>query len=508
MIKAQKTKNKGYIYILEPFIIIMISTSYFTITQKALFSYPDGWSDDIILTPEDNKNRGFGDLDVDCFNNVWVTWDTAILGNGTAEVLYRKIDSTGTIVTPELNMSQNSTYSIQSLIVVDNNNKPHLIWRDQTAQGLGVWHGRLANDGSILIPSHLCVAGTGDPGVSDIEIAIDNKQYIHVAWQEMYNSHEQMVYSKLDTLGNTIIEKIRVTPEECYAWWLGCGVDSFGNCHLATRTDTATTSFRLTYSKIDKNGVIVIANKVLTSGLHPSIVCDRSQNVHIVYYYLGSSWSKIAYIKLNQNGDILVGPKNISLPTIPTNLRPCLAIDSLQNLHLVWQADDGSSCSIMYAKLDTVGDFIVTPYEIVGDPYVQYATYPRIAVDYRNRLHVIWTDTRSGVAEDIYYKYTTGEIGIKDESRKKTTRLSLLKIYPNPFRSKTTISGFSESMTTHCFMIYDVTGRIVKTISADKNAVVWDGSSNTGESLPPGVYLIRYLRDKTLVTEKVIKFNN
>jgi hypothetical protein len=166
----------------------------------------------------------------------------------------------------------------------------------------------------------------------------------------------------------------------------------------------------------------------------------------------------------------------------------------------------------MYAKLDTVGDFIVTPYEIVGDPYVQYATYPRIAVDYRNRLHVIWTDTRSGVAEDIYYKYTTGEIGIKDESRKKTTRLSLLKIYPNPFRNTIRIAaGENLKLGSQFLNIYDITGRLVKRFDLRSNSsgqlleFYWDGKDDEDNSLPSGIYFVQVKSRGGMFTKKIIK---
>ncbi|GAI90526.1 unnamed protein product, partial [marine sediment metagenome] len=84
-----------------------------------------------------------------------------------------------------------------------------------------------------------------------------------------------------------------------------------------------------------------------------------------------------------------------------------MAMDSLQYLHVVWETDSSGIFPIIYAKLDTLGNFIIPPTQIVYPPYtVRGGGMPRIAVDPSNKLHLVWVDDRLNplVSTDIFYK--------------------------------------------------------------------------------------------------------
>jgi len=81
---------------------------------------------------------------------------------------------------------------------------------------------------------------------------------------------------------------------------------------------------------------------------------------------------------------------------------------------------------------------------------------------------------------------------------------------PNPFRSKTTIrfdlpeSGFTR------LAVYDVRGRLVRTLvegprPAGSGAIVWDGYAATGALAPAGVYFVKLeSRGSALRTQKIV----
>lgn len=442
--------------------------------------------------------RSNPDLDVDTYNNVWAVWDSGTWVNNTAEILYSKRDSLGDSLIPETNISSNVPYSHLPRVAVDASNNIQFIWREASSQGLGIGHTKLANDGTVIVSSHLAVSGAGG-GSSSLrpEMVLNKYNEINIIWDESPSGYNQMNYTKLDTLGNPIIAKIRVSLENIYVYWPGIGVDSFANNHMAYRSDSGFQD-RLTYTKLDKDGNILIDNKILDTGLLPTIIADRSQNIHMVYPHpTGSGWS-IEYLKLSNNGSILIFPKTISIHE--RNMSPHMAMDSLQYLHVVWPAESSGVFPIMYTKLDTLGNFIIPPMQVVYPPYtVRGGGMPRIAIDPSNKLHLVWVDDRLNplVSTDIYYKRGENENTVEETALLKTANLTRISVFPNPFSKATKISfGKEQSAEGIELKIYDVSGRLVRqwdypTIRQSDH-IIWDGTDDSGNHLPAGVYFIHF----------------
>jgi len=77
-----------------------------------------------------------------------------------------------------------------------------------------------------------------------------------------------------------------------------------------------------------------------------------------------------------------------------------------------------------------------------------------------------------------------------------------LSIHPNPFINTTKIS-YTLPITANVTMaIFDMDGRLVRTLSGKKTAgqhcVIWDGMDNNGRNAGPGVYLLRISTGKVL----------
>jgi hypothetical protein len=470
------------------FLIFNLQSPISHLLSPLCYAYPPGWSDDILLTPEDSKSRYSPDVDVDAYNNIWVVWDSATWINGTGEILYSKRDSLGNCLIPEIAVSNNPSYSILSRIAVDNLNNVHFVWRDETPQGVGIWYAKLANDGSVIVPSHLAVSGAGGLGSLIPEIAIDKNHELDIIWDERPLAYNQMNYTKLDSLGDTIISKIQISHPDTSASWPGIGVDSLMNNHLGYRTDSSTV-MRLTYTKLDRDGNVLVDNKTVGIGGLPTLISDRNQNIHIVYGEHTTYRNDICYLKLDNDGNILIGPKTISLSQIESNTYSHMAIDSLQYLHIVWQADSSAIVDIMYAKMDTAGNFVIPPMKVV---YPQGGGTPRIAVDRSNRLHLVWVSGRLGTP-DIFYKRGENEPGVEENARSEAS-IPNLSVFPNPFTHETKLSfSFSRETERAVIEIFDILGRKVNQFTLDEtNGVIrWHGIDASGNSLPSGVYFIR-----------------
>jgi len=404
-----------------------------------------------------------------------------------------------------------------SRIVIDNSNNVQFIWRDESPQGDGVWHAKLGNDGSVIVSSHLAISGAGGFSSSLYpEVVLNKYNEINIIWDEHPSGYNQMNYTKLDTLGNPIIERIRVSIENINALWPGIGVDSFANIHMAYRTDSGFQD-RLTYSKLDKDGNILIDNKFFGTGLLPTIIADHSQNIHMVYEDPAGPGMSIEYLKLDQDGNILIGPEILSVHE--NNAHPHMAMDSLQYLHVVWDAESAGAFPIMYTKLDTLGDFVISPMQVVYPPYTQGGGMPRIAVDRSNRLHLVWVDQRlnPGVSTAVFYKRGENEPGIEETARLKTARLPKISVFPNPFSKAVKISfGNVQGAKSIGLKIYDATGRAVRSFpiinlcNPNKSvvSVYWAGTDNAGNHLPAGVYFIHISHQQEFKSIPVVLLKN
>jgi hypothetical protein len=77
------------------------------------------------------------------------------------------------------------------------------------------------------------------------------------------------------------------------------------------------------------------------------------------------------------------------------------------------------------------------------------------------------------------------------------TRTGLTMARPNPFQPSTTIQYALAKPVHVSMMIYDVAGRVVRTLvngnlPAGYHSVIWDGRDERGSSVPSGIYFCRF----------------
>jgi len=92
-------------------------------------------------------------------------------------------------------------------------------------------------------------------------------------------------------------------------------------------------------------------------------------------------------------------------------------------------------------------------------------------------------------------------LSVEENSEAKSSIISLHQNYPNPFTKYTTIRYSLSSLEKHDLKIYDVMGKLVKSILIDENIqnIVWNRTDNRGERVCPGVYFYR-IESKTTLT--------
>lgn len=83
------------------------------------------------------------------------------------------------------------------------------------------------------------------------------------------------------------------------------------------------------------------------------------------------------------------------------------------------------------------------------------------------------------------------------------SRTLTLRLSPNPTRGPTTISLDAPAAPTASVRIFDVAGRLVRTLDGART-MTWDGRDATGRAVPGAVYLVRASAGPVSVTEKLV----
>lgn len=97
---------------------------------------------------------------------------------------------------------------------------------------------------------------------------------------------------------------------------------------------------------------------------------------------------------------------------------------------------------------------------------------------------------------NLYYDRDRYVGAMEPGVREQVPRLELLQNRPNPFSQHTTIH-FTLSVRADVFLgVYDVAGRLVRTLVRDSkhsgaHTAVWDGKNDSGSYVPDGIYFCR-----------------
>jgi flagellar hook assembly protein FlgD len=88
------------------------------------------------------------------------------------------------------------------------------------------------------------------------------------------------------------------------------------------------------------------------------------------------------------------------------------------------------------------------------------------------------------------------------------TATTLLPCSPNPFNPVTTIQFELASATDVSLRIYDVKGRLVRTLldenmPRERHRLTWDGTNNHGSQVASGIYFLRMVAGSTVEVQKM-----
>lgn len=162
----------------------------------------------------------------------------------------------------------------------------------------------------------------------------------------------------------------------------------------------------------------------------------------------------------------------------------------------IYRREDGEPYDVPYATVSGETLQYIDAENIDGDPlyYVVSAVYDSHESNFSNEVAVL--DYPSHIDSD---KWSNAP-----------SHYALEQNYPNPFNPNTTITYQVPQASYVNLSIYDVSGKLIKTIvdgetSPGNYSVNWNGKDDNGDAVSSGIYLYRLHTDKAIIsTQRMI----
>ena len=208
-------------------------------------------------------------------------------------------------------------------------------------------------------------------------------------------------------------------------------VDAEGNVHVAWM-DARTGNREIFYAMISPSGTVRIGATPLTSDASPSdrpaLAIDSLGRVNVVWQ---DERTEIFYTLIdprldNRDGSpadpaaiTVVDDRLLSVADGHRSVRPRLAVDHQDRVHVVWSDEDDGV--VYYAQLDSGGNVTVPARAIFRFGGWRLQALPDVALDSSGNAHVVWSELRGTSGPEIFYAMIDGETG---ESRIDATLLT------------------------------------------------------------------------------------
>lgn len=350
----------------------------------------------------------YPDITLDHLGNIYAVWsdDTDGIWGTDDEIMYSNYSaSTGwsfpiVISDGYMGVYWNNDWSGTPDIAIDSSGDIHVVWKDFTE---GIWG---------IDPEIMYVSYNSATGWSNVTVISDG--YDNVYWNDDSSGKPVM------TIDND--DKIHVVWEDNTDGEWGFDSEIMYASYTEATGWTNATVISDGFNNIYWNDA---------ESYDPAIALDNNGNLHVVWEdgtdgIWGSDW-EIMYVSYTEatgwsNVSVLSDGHNNFYWNDGFSLNPDIAIDSSNNIHVVWEDDTdgtwGSDVEIMYVSYtEATGWSIPT---VISDGYNDIfwnngvSQEPSIAIEPTDAIYVVWeddTDSVWGIDLEIMCTYYVGGDG-------------------------------------------------------------------------------------------------
>jgi hypothetical protein len=403
------------------------------------------------------------------------------------------------------NISQTDTCtSTEPNLVIDSRDRLHCVWKQlyidtaTTYYDYDMYYSQHDSTGWTQ-PVNISNLGLGANGCYS-SLVVDSEDHTHVVydmstgsgnWDVFYSYYNDSIWSVPYQVSNTPYDDA----------FPALAIDHVDNLHLVWRQ--LTTNAPIFYSMYDGNAWSTpeeIANFTTGQSAYPCIVADSNNNPRVLW-----SWGNLPgdssdiYITI-YDGSNWSAPLNLSNTVNPSGYSS-LAIDSLDNLYVVWSEKTAAMNREIYYRY--YNGFTWSNITNLSQNS-QSSDVPKLSNPVKsNCIDLIWVNDYINPISQVLY-LTLPFVGLEDITKSDVTVVDV-HVHPNPYKHTITIKYSLTASDLITIAVYDICGRLVGNIRsgvspAGNYQITW-----TASALPAGVYFIEIVGSVRSTVKKIIK---
>ena len=303
---------------------------------------------------------------------------------------------------PPKKITWNTGDSIWPLAAPDSGNTIHLVWHDETPGNREIYYKNSSDGGATWSTLKRLTWNTGYSECPSI--AIDSNDIIHIVWQDDSPGNREIYYKNSSDGGATWSAATRLTWRAGDSENPDISIDSSDNIHVFWQ-DVSPGNAELYYKKSTDSGSTWTVQRITWSSGHsirPDAAIDSSDNIFLVWVDRTPGNYETYFKKSTDSGASWLGTNRLTWTSAEDD-SPAVATDSSNNIHILWLDDVGGANGLQY-KQSTDSGSSWTKQRLTWTSSAKGS--PFIAIDNLDYIHIVWGDTMSGNFE-IYHKKST-----------------------------------------------------------------------------------------------------
>ena len=479
----------------------------------AQYDYPDsarviGYTHFSMATGETSGNR-VSVRDSRGWIHATFSYAWGVQFNDSSEIFYVYSTDNGLTWSQMMNVSRtDSQASYESTLAVDSQNNLHCVWKQWNADSNSWDLYYTMYDGVFWSQSKNITQQYASSNTSHFSsMVVDSNDNLHVVYGAPINNYN-IFYIYYDGVSWSSPLNLSNVP-----WDADCpciAIDSLNHLHVVWRERITDAPIVYTYndgmSWSSPEAVVTIPGG---QSFAPCIVIDSQDYPQLVWQWgnLPSDTGDVYYSAFN--GTSWSPPLNLS-NTTRESCYHSLAIDSLDNLYVVWaERTAHSNREVFYRTYNGVTwsnianlsrDTVLSRHPKLGNPVKG------------TKVDLIWTSYALPAIEVVYLGLNLTGI-VEEQSIDVERDTKIFMINPNPFKQMTNITyQFPEEINRRkklriSIRIYDSSGKLVDSLSQKIQSSVKQKIKWQAKNLSAGVYFIKLEGGEYSIVKKIIKIN-